>query len=296
MKETPYFKKLIRILIIYLYLFFLISCSKHIAPVPNVELKKSEIVSHKSEEYKKAKRLSAYLVKNNIKPIYLFIEDRHLKNESGTGAGALPNYFKQLAMFAAFDFQPKIEVYTSINKFAKLLQDPKTKDRAFEIDGIISAYNTNKNSISSSIDFGFDFGNGEGEGSADQRGRNRDTVSSLTLDMMFHQNGKMYAARSNTLNINKNARSYSFGLSINDAGFGINASNNKSEDVGEIMKRLLHHMLYELILEVLERKSLLSDSPLIKTESESDIRKASTSKLNEDEKTFLNRIRGRKIE
>ena len=229
----------------------------HTAPIPEAYIPPSKVHGQNSQEYTDALALGNDLVHKNSEPIYLFIEDGYMKDESGNGAGTLPVVFKRLTMFAAFDFRPKIQVYTSINKFAELLKDPKKRGRAFEIEGIISAYDENKEVIDSGIDFGLDFGKGKGETDLDNKFRNTDKVSSLTLDIMFKQSGQMYTARSNTLDINYINRGYSFGLRINNSGFGTSAYHTKKEGIGKTLKRLLHASLHSMIQEVVERKSLI---------------------------------------
>ncbi|HIP11168.1 MAG TPA: hypothetical protein EYG73_00480 [Arcobacter sp.] len=244
-----------------LLVLLLIGCGSkhkgHIAPIPNAYIAPSIVQGQNSQEYTDALALGNDLVHKNSEPIYLFIEDGYMKDESGNGAGTLPVVFKRLAMFAAFDFRPKIHVYTSIGEFAKVLKDPKKRDRAFEIEGIISAYDENKEVIDSGIDFGLDFGNGKGSTDLDNKFRNTDKVSSLTLDIMFKQNGQMYTARSNTLDINYINRGYSSGLRINNSGFGTSAYHTKKEGIGKTLKRLLHASLHSMIQEVVQQKSLI---------------------------------------
>ena len=119
---------------------------------------------------------------------------------------------------------------------------------------------------------------------------------------MFKQSGQMYAARSNTLDIHYSNRGYSFGLRINDSGFGASAYHTKKEGIGKTLKRLLHASLHSMIQEVVRRKSLIPSTPIYTSmpkyrrpiPTPIHHRATSIQSLNNKEKIFLDRIKRRR--
>jgi len=249
-----------KLILIYTVILFSACSSQkgHSLPVPDTNFVSSSVHGQKSQEYRNALLLGRKMVKANIRPIYLFIEsDSHMRDETGNGAGTLPHTIRRATMFAAFDFRPKVQVYTSIGKYARLLQNPRLADTAFEIEGAITSFDENNEVIDSGIDFGLDIGKGKGETDGDSKFRNTDKVSSITLEIMFKQDGQMYSARTQTLDIKYVNRGYSFGLRINNSGFGATAYHTKKEGIGQTIKRLLHYTLHSMLQEVIQRKNLI---------------------------------------
>lgn len=266
------------ILLSFIVLFSSCSSQKgHSIPVPDTNFVSSSVHGQESQEYRNALLLANKMVKANIKPIYLFIEsDSHMRDETGNGAGALPHTIKRATMFAAFDFRPKVQVYTSIGKYARLLQNPRLADTAFEIEGAITSFDENNEVIDSGIDFGLDIGKGKGETDGDSKFRNTDKVSSITLEIMFKQDGQMYSARTQTLDIKYMNRGYSFGLRINNSGFGATSYHTKKEGIGQTIKRLLHYTLHSMLQEVIQRKNLINTrkTPMKRVKYKKNIKKS----------------------
>ena len=233
--------------------------SGHTPNIPSVSLTPNKIYNTNPSELQNAKAYSNYLVQKDIKPIYLYLEDKRvvMADETGNGTGVLPNNFRFSAMYAIGEFAPKVKAITGLSGFKRLWKDKETRDLLFEVEGRISAYDQNRHEINSGVYFGLDFGKGKGDTNVRDRFRNVDKISSLTIKIMLKQNAEMYTQSKGTIDIKEKNRGYSFGLSINNSGFGVNAFQNKKEGIGESIDRLLLHILHVLIKDVVERKGLL---------------------------------------
>jgi hypothetical protein len=303
-------------IIFFLPLLFSACGTKHIghmAYIPDVYMPQTPIYTNNSVELQDAKSYANFLVQNDIKPIYLFIEEEHVRmqDETGNGQGKLPNNFRFSAMFAVAEFSPKVKVITGKKSFIRVLKDKEKRNTAFEIEGALTAYDENRQEINSGVDSGIDFGKGKGDTDYKNRFRNVDKVSSLTLKIFLKQNGEMFTYSQGTIDIKEKNRGYSFGLSINNSGFGVSAFQNKKEGLGHSIDRLLLHTLHQMIKDVVRKKGLLNKGQDVKiyvaptnnnvniNQNNSVVRPVSVptrknnykpTSINQDEEDFLNQL------
>jgi len=247
-------------------------------PTPKVNLISESIQNEtNSYEYFRIKALSRELKKLNIPTIYL----HPALTENQTGLPIISQTFAMMLSSAAQDLAPSIEVYLMRNSFDTIVEDSNKKQRAFMMFGALTAYNKDYTSISKGFDFGITWGKGRGESDYDSQFRDTDDVSTMTLDLLFAQNGKIYTKSTGTIKIHRVNRGYDFGLSINGSGIGANAYTTKSEGIHQSIRRLLHNALYVMIRDIVEKQHLIKNSNSISV---------ATSKLGRNDFRSINNI------
>lgn len=226
---------------------FMTSCS---LLVPEAKLPQNDpqvIVNEAS--MKRGIRLEAI----NSDIIYLYIETA--TNQSFGNDSSLSNNFSMMAQTAAASFGSRVKVVTNAAHAKKILNDPSTRDNIYSVNIAISDYNLNAESSSSGIDFGLEFGKGNGETMADGNPySNIDKISRIRLEMTFDAKGFIVAKRSATIGISEVNRGYYIGMRVNGSGFGISASTNKRQGIGNAVSRLLHFMYGDILEEIVVGK------------------------------------------
>ena len=226
-------------------LLILSACNTH------VELKEPVVETHFDDQVSKdIRELATSLESEGVKPIYLFIgEDKEISNQSG--AAGFPNTFKVLTQSIAADFKPKVEVITSSKMATTIYKDPDKTGLLFEVEGAITAFDQDNETISSGIDFGVD----TNDASNDNRNKNKEKISEITLDIFFKQNGRIYAKRTGSITIKAVRKGYNFGFRVNNAFLGFSQYKSKQNGLGKSLRTLLSVTLKELIEEVHRRKN-----------------------------------------
>ncbi len=240
-----------------------IGCSGHVAPVPNVTLKRTSVYEATSKELRDAIAFGKSLSNSsNVEPIYLVVENE-LMLQRKIDNPSLPRDFRVAAMYAATVFGDKVVVLTDRGIVAQYLNDKSKKDRVFQIEGAITGFNENGHIVDSGFDVGLDFGKGKGSTDTDSDFRNTDKVSSLTVSIFLKQNNRICAARKNKIDIHSSNRGYYMGVSINGSGLGFNAHRSKKEDVGEALDRVLYYSLHQMIKKVVGRQLIASNKKVM---------------------------------
>lgn len=236
-------------------IFILNSCIN--PPTPTANLISEPIDNENSSyEYFRVKNLSKELERLDTPKIYLY----PALMENQTGLPVISKNFGMMLFSTAQDLAPNIEVYLEESSFNTILENPIKGKRAFKIFGGLTAYNKDYLSISKGFDFGITWGKGRGDSDYDSQFRDTDSISKLSLDLFFMQNGKVYTKSTGTIKIHKINRGYDFGLSINGSGIGANAYTSKSEGVHNSIRRLLHNALFFMIKDVLHKQNLVKNT------------------------------------
>ena len=236
-----------KILILFIVIFT--SCQKN-PPFGDISLPPSPVFESSNE---KAKKYAKELVKMDIKPIYLFIENNNMRNESG--GNVLPKSMLTSAKMSVHYFYPRVRMITSTQRFLKILANKIKHNRAFEIEGALTSYNVNKHILNKSNKVRINI-TGPNDFDGDARDRDVDKISSLTLKIFFKQNGEIFTSSEGTIDIIEKNRGYTFGLFINRTGIGMQSYQNKKQGIGESIDRLLLHTIKSMIQDVVKRKNL----------------------------------------
>lgn len=228
--------------------FILSSCS---APIPTIEHKEQKITSIQTKQLDKIKILASELVRINAPTIYIYVEKDGAVRESGTGAGELPKSMKRAVKSILMDFGPRVKVIDSASGIVFLLKNQKhIKNRIFSLNGAITMYDKNIMSQSSGIDTSINFGKSNGEGSSSGNFKDKDSLSILGMDFYLksmESNEILLYKTSSKITLKTTTRGYSFGIFINDGGFGMSAYKTLQDGVGLSVRKLLQESMYDLI-------------------------------------------------
>ena len=219
------------------------------APVPTIEQEEQKITSLHTTEYSKIVETKNRLNSMN-RPVYIYIDGDGAVNDSGAGAGELPQKMRRQLISILSDFGKNVKVVTDgvvyKNKRKKLIG----KASFYVLDGAITLYDKEIMSQSSGINFGFDFGKGEGSGNSSSNFKDKDKRSILGVDFYLRQNEVVTNTVKSKIDIKNTTRGYSFGISINQGGFGLNGYKTIKDGVGLSVRKLLENSMNDLITQI----------------------------------------------
>ena len=237
---------MIRKSIVLTVLYLLTGC----VPVPSIKHEEQKITSLHTSEYKNIESTRERLNNTNMKTIYIYIDRDGAVNDSGAGIGELPPRMRRQLFSILSDFGHNIKVITSGKKYMSMRKKYAGKAIFYALDGAITLYDKDVMSQSSGINFGFDFGDGEGEGNADSKIKDKDGLSILGVDFYLRQNEIITNTVKSKIDVKSTTRGYSFGLSINQGGFGVSASKTLKDGIGLSVRKLLEKSMAELINQI----------------------------------------------
>lgn len=221
-------------------------------PVPTVEHEKQKITSLHTSEYTDIERTRNRLNHRKMHPIYIYLDSDGSVNDSGTGAGELPQRMRRQLISILSNFGKNIKVITSPSTYRKLMKNPKNIPFMYVLDGAITLYDKDIMSQSSGINFSFDFGKGEGAGSSNSDFKDKDKKSILGVEFYLRQNEIVTNSVQSKIDIKTTTRGYNFGISINRGGFGFSGYKTIQDGVGLSVRKLLEQSMNTLINQITE--------------------------------------------
>jgi len=190
------------------------------------------------------------LNKKNMHPIYIYLDADGSVNDSGTGAGELPQTVRRQLISILTDFGKNIKVITSPSTYMSLIKDPKNADYMYVLDGAITIYDKDIMSQSSGFDFGFDFSKGVESGNSNSDYTDKDKRSILGVDFYLRQDEILTNSVEAKIDLKETTRGYNFGIYINEGGFGLSGYKTVKDGVGLSLRQLLEHSMNDLINQI----------------------------------------------
>jgi len=221
-------------------------------PVPTVEHQEQKITSLHTSEYSNIVQTRNRLNKRDMHPIYIYLDKDGSVNDSGTGAGELPQRMRRELISILSNFGKNIKVITSSSTYINLIKDEKNAPYMYVLDGAITLYDKDIMSQSSGINFGFDFGKGEGSGNSNDSFKDKDKRSVLGVEFYLRQNEIVTNSVQSKIDIRTTSRGYNFGISINKGGFGFSGYKTIQDGVGLSVRKLLEQSMNNLINQITE--------------------------------------------
>ena len=221
-------------------------------PVPTVKHEEQKITSLHTSEYKNIVRTRNRLNQQNIHPIYIYLDKDGSVNDSGTGAGELPQRMRRQLISILSNFGQNVKVITSSSTYMALLKNPENVPFMYVLDGAITLYDKDIMSQSSGINFGFDFGKGEGAGNSNSDFKDKDKKSILGVEFYLRQNEIVTNSVQSKIDVKTTSRGYNFGISINKGGFGFSGYKTIQDGVGLSVRKLLEQSMNNLINQIIE--------------------------------------------
>lgn len=219
-------------------------------PVPSIEKKEQKITSLHTSEYKNTINIRNRLNQNEMHPIYIYLDSDGSVNDSGAGAGELPQKMRRQIISILSKYGEKVKVIVSSSTYMNLIKDPKNVPYMYVLDGAITVYDKNIMNQSSGINFGFDFGKGEGEGNSNSSYKDKDQKTILGVDFYLRQNEIVTNTVQSKIDIKTTTRGYNFGISINKGGFGVSGYKTIQDGVGLSVRKLLEYSMNNLIEQI----------------------------------------------
>ncbi|HIP26667.1 MAG TPA: hypothetical protein EYG80_03325 [Flavobacteriaceae bacterium] len=229
---------------------FIILVFSGCVPVPTVEHEEQKITSLHTSEYKNIVQTRNRLNQQNIHPIYIYLDKDGSVNDSGTGAGELPQRMRRQLISILSGFGENVKVITSSSTYMALLKNPDNIPFMYVLDGAITIYDKDIMSQSSGINFGFDFGKGEGAGNSNSDFKDKDKRSILGVEFYLRQNEIVTNSVQSKIDIKTTSRGYNFGISINKGGFGFSGYKTIQDGVGLSVRKLLEQSMNNLINQI----------------------------------------------
>lgn len=231
---------------------FIILVLSGCVPVPTVEHKEQKITSLHTSEYKNIVQTRDRLNQQKIHPIYIYLDKDGSVNDSGTGAGELPQKMRRQLISILSGFGQNVKVITGSSTYIALLKNPDNIPYMYVLDGAITIYDKDIMSQSSGINFGFDFGKGEGAGNSNSDFKDKDKRSILGVEFYLRQNEIVTNSVQSKIDIKTTSRGYNFGVSINKGGFGFSGYKTIQDGVGLSVRKLLEQSMNNLINQILK--------------------------------------------
>ena len=221
-------------------------------PVPTVEHEEQKITSLHTSEYKNIVQTRNRLNQRKMHPIYIYLDSDGSVNDSGTGAGELPQRMRRELISILSNFGQNIKVITSPSTYMELIKNQENAPFMYVLDGAITLYDKDIMSQSSGFNFGFDFGDGEGNGNSSSDFKDKDKKSILGVEFYLRQNEIVTNSVQSKIDIKTTTRGYNFGISINKGGFGFSGYKSIQDGVGISVRKLLEYSMKNLINQITE--------------------------------------------
>jgi len=220
-------------------------------PIPTVEHEEQKITALHTSEYKNIIQTRKRLNQQTIHPIYIYLDKDGSVNDSGTGAGELPQRMRRQLISILSNFGENVKVITSSSTYISIIKEsPNNAQYMYVLDGAITIYDKDIMSQSSGINFGFDFGKGEGKGNSSSSFKDKDKRSILGVEFYLRQNEIVTNSVQSKIDIRTTSRGYNFGISINNGGFGFSAYKTIQDGVGLSVRKLLEQSMNNLINQI----------------------------------------------
>jgi hypothetical protein len=219
-------------------------------PIPTVEHEEQKITALHTSEYKNIVDTRNRLNQQNRHTVYIYLDKDGSVNDSGTGAGKLPQSMRRQLISILSNFGENVKVITSSSTYGTLIQNIENVPFMYVLDGAITIYDEDIMSQSSGVNFGFDFGGGEGSGNSSSDFKDKDKRSVLGVEFYLRQNEIVTNSVQSEIDIRSTSRGYNFGISINKGGFGFSGYKTIQDGVGLSVRKLLEQSMNNLINQI----------------------------------------------
>ena len=225
-----------KLLLSVLFLFFLVGCSS----TPKAEYN-TEVSTPLTKYTFKIKDFSQYLEKQNVKPIYIYINKAVIR--SSEKGKALPEHIVTLTQSALKNFGDKVEIITSFANYSKLKNNP----RCYAIQGAITAYDSDIIVNSSSVNLFLNLSIDDKKNKDKGKYKNKNRTSRMIGDFMLEQNGVIVDKVSSKVMIHANQKGYRFGINLLGSTIGVSTYTQVEDGIEFSMRKLVEASMIDLM-------------------------------------------------
>ncbi len=141
--------------------------------------------------------------------------------------------------------------------------------------------------------------------SSDENGkfRNTDEEGEMIVDILFKQGGMVVVPTNGIINIRSTNRGYTFGLRIQDGGFGIDSQHTEKDGIGSSLRKVVSYAMAKGIRQIIESKNphiskrqstphrIFQQQPLRRNRIPSRSYYDSTANITQEEEDFIRSLR-----